>query len=118
MVNTVAVESVIVVPYRYRATAGSFIEAVHRAQRAGAVRERRQHICAARIWYDTLAENLRAIRHEIGETRNWIACHAGHPLLPQMRAHLASLTADARLLDDALTDLLVALSTCGDALGD
>jgi hypothetical protein len=108
----------IVVPYRYHASAGAFIEAVHRAQSTLSARDRRQSVSVARIWYDTLSDNLRAIKTEIAETRGWISDHAEHPLMPQMRAHLAQLSNDASSLDHALTDLLVALSTAGDLLVD
>jgi hypothetical protein len=118
MIDTMTAESTVVVPYRYRASAGAFIEAVHRAQNTVSLSERCQHIAVARIWYDTLADNLRGLRSEIAETRDWIGGHAEHPLLPQIRAHLASLSGDARLLDGALTDLLLALSTAGDVIRD
>lgn len=118
MLETRTAESTIVIPYRYRTTAGAFIEAVHRAQGSVSAGERRQHIDVARIWYDMLAENLRVLKNEIAETRGWVGDHARHPLLPQMRAHLASLTNDASMLDRALTDLLLALSTAGDVYGE
>jgi hypothetical protein len=118
MIDMTTAETTVVIPFRYNASAGAFIEAVHRAQRAVSVTERRQHIAVARNWYDTLWENLRAIKKEISETRGWISDHAEHPLLPQMRAHLARLSGDARLLDEALTDLLLALSTAGDVICD
>lgn len=118
MIDMKTAESTVVVPFRYHASAGAFIEAVHRAQGAVSAHERRQHISVARMWYDMLAENLRALKHEIADTRGWIGDHAEHPLLPQMRSHLASLTGDARMLDRALTDLLMALSTAGDVYCD
>lgn len=118
MIDTMAAESTVVIPYRYRASAGAFIEAVHRAQNAVSASDRRQHIAVARMWYDMLAENLRGLKTEMAETRAWIGIHARHPLLPQMRSHLASLSGDAHLLDAALTDLLLALSTAGDVLCD
>jgi hypothetical protein len=113
MIDTMTAESTVVIPYRYRASAGAFIEATHRAHHAVSAEERRQHISVARIWYDMLGDNLRALKNEISETRAWIRDHAEHPLQPQMRSHLASLTGDARLLDRALTELFVALSTTG-----
>ena len=116
MLETMTVEPTVVIPYRYRSSAGAFIEAVHRAQNAMSAAERRQHVDVARIWYDMLADNLRALKNEVAETRGWISDHAEHPLMPQMRAHLSSLSNDARMLDDALTDLLLALSTAGDIL--
>ena len=118
MIDTVTAESTIVIPYRYRTSAGAFIEAVHRAQNAASVTERRQHVSVARVWYDTLAENLRALKHEIAETRAWISDHAQHPLLPQMREHLSCVAGDANLLDRALTDLMLALSVAGEAIDD
>jgi acyl-CoA thioesterase len=118
MIDTTMAESTVMIPHRYHTSAGAFIEAVHRAQGTVSAEERRQHIAVARIWYDTLAENLRALKHEIAETRGWISDHVEHPLLPQMRTHLASLSSDARLLDRALTDLLLALSTAGEVLCD
>jgi hypothetical protein len=118
MIDTITAEPTVLIPFRYRASAGAFIEAVHRAQNAASATDRREHIGVARMWYDMLAENLRGIRNEMSETRAWIGNHAEHPLLPQMRAHLGSLSGDARLLDAALTDLLLALSTAGDVLCD
>ena len=72
MIGTMTAETTILIPYRYRASAGAFIEAVHRAQSAASATERRQHVSVARVWYDTLAENLRALKHEIAESREWI----------------------------------------------
>ena len=118
MIDTMKVETTVVIPYRYNASARAFIEALHRAQSAVSAAERRQHIAVARIWYDMLGENLRAITREIAETRGWIGDHEEHPLLPQMRQHLACLSGDARMLDRALTDLLLALSTAGEVLCD
>jgi hypothetical protein len=108
-----AMETAVLIPYRYHASASAFIESVHRAHEAPGSDERRQHIAVARIWYDMLGENLRALRNEIAETRDWIGGHERHPLMPQMHAHLSSLSGDARLLDQALTDMLVALSAVG-----
>jgi hypothetical protein len=116
--DTMTEEMTLVVPYRYNAAAGALIEAIHRAQGATGARERRQSIAVARIWYDTLSDNLRAIKREINETRAWINDHAEHPLTSQMRNHLACLSNDAAILDRALTDLLMALSTAGDVLHD
>lgn len=116
--ETTSDATMVVVPYRYHASVGALIEAVHRAQSALSANERRQSVAVARIWYDTLSDNVRAIKGEIAETRGWIADHAEHPLLPQMRAHLAQLSNDARMLDHALTDLLFALSTAGDVIRD
>lgn len=118
MIAAVTAETTIVIPYRYRTSAGAFIEAVHRAQNATTVTERRQHVSVARVWYDTLGENLRALKHEIAETRGWITDHAQHPLMPQMRAHLSCVSGDANMLDTALTDLLLALSVAGETLDD
>ena len=101
MIDTMTTESAVVIPYRYRSSAGAFIEALHRAQDTPVASERRQHISVARVWYDTLAENLRALKHEIAETRGWISDHAEHPLMPQMRSHLASVSGDAQMLDRA-----------------
>lgn len=116
MIGTLTAETTIVIPYRYRTSAGAFIEAVHRAQSAASATERRQHVSVARVWYDTLAENLRALKHEIAETRGWISDHAQHPLMPQMRKHLACVSGDANMLDRALTDLLLALSAATEAI--
>lgn len=116
MIDTVTSDLTLVVPYRYSASASAFIEAVHRAQGTPSARERRQHVAVARIWYDTLADNLRALKCEIAETRGWISDHAEHPLLPQMRSHLARLSNDASSLDRALTDLMLALSTSGELI--
>ena len=110
MVGTSIAASAILIPYRYRASAAAFLESVHRARNADTPTERRQHVSVARIWYDTLAENLRALKLDASETRAWINDHAEHPLLPRMREHLACVSGDASLLDRALTDLLVALS--------
>jgi hypothetical protein len=118
MLETSTVESTVLIPHRYNASAGAFIEAVHRAQNAASVSERRQNVSVARVWYDTLAENLRALKHEIADTRAWIGEHERHPLMPQMRQHLSCLSSDAKMLDGALTDLLLALSTAGDFIQD
>ncbi len=118
MIGTVTAETTVVIPYRYRASAGAFIEAVHRAQHAASATERRQHVSVARVWYDTLAENLRALKHEMAETRAWIGDHGQHPLTAQMRSHLACVSGDANMLDRALTDLLLALSLASEAIAD
>ena len=118
MIDTMTAETTVVIPYRYNATARAFIEALHRAQSAASAAERRQHVAVARVWYDMLGETLRAIKGEIADTRSWIGDHDGHPLLPRMRQHLACLSGDARMLDRALTDLLLALSTAGEVLCD
>ncbi len=116
MIGTITAETTILIPYRYRASAGAFIEAVHRAQTASSDAKRRQHVSVARVWYDMLAENLRALKHDAAETRAWINDHAEHPLVPRMREHLGCISGDANLLDRALTDLLLALSaTCDEA---
>jgi chemotaxis regulatin CheY-phosphate phosphatase CheZ len=110
MIDATAIDATVLIPYRYHATAGAFIEAAQRAQDAVTSGSRRQHIAVARVWYEMLEENLRALKREIAETRSWIGGHDAHPLLPQMRSHLSSLSGDARMLDAALTDLLMALS--------
>ncbi len=118
MISTMTAETTVVIPYRYRASAGAFIEAVYRAQHAESAAQRRQHVSVARVWYDTLAENLRALKNDIAETRAWINDHAEHPLLSRMREHLACVSGDANLLDRALTDLLLALSLANEACED